>query len=200
MLGQSSKDSLLNAYFNKAKEQILVENYDSCQFYLKKVFALKTTLPDEMAYFYGLTLVKQKNYKKGKEAIEKYLSLTGEAGIYYNESQALLKEIDKYVCRKCNDTGITEISDTCNTCIGTGKISSDCNTCNIKGVEFCNACGGNGVFTNRGNLGTNYTTCTKCRGNGYYKCHVCKGTRKKEIDCNDCKGHGFQKKKVTCTH
>jgi DnaJ-class molecular chaperone len=197
---QSKQDSLLNVYFDKGKEQISLGNYDAGQEYFKKIFALKTTLPDELAYYYGLTLVKQKNYKKGKEAIEKYLSLTGSSGKFFKESQVLLKEIDLYVCRKCNNTGKAEVNDTCATCAGSGKITVDCNTCNVKGIEFCTACGGNGVFVSKGNLSSSYSTCTKCHGNGYLKCHICEGTHKKQIDCVECKGVGYKKKKVTCPH
>jgi len=193
-------DSLLENYFNKAKEKISQNDYKSANNYFKKIFALQTTLPDELAYYYGLTMVRLEYYKKGKEALEKYIALTGKEGEFHKESQKLISEADKYICQKCQNTGIAEVTDTCVACEGLGKKQTGCNVCQSQGIEFCSVCKGQGTLVVKKSLGSQFSTCQNCQGKGYVKCQICNGRKVKAEFCHECKGKGFFKRKVTCTH
>lgn len=197
---QTDSDSLSKVYYEKAKEKINAKDFDGANLYFKKIFRLKTTLPDELAYYYGLTLVHLQQYAKGKEALDKYLELTGEKGVFKNETGLLLKEAEKYICSKCSNKGSYVISDTCAVCEGDGKRETDCEVCKGRGMEFCQVCGGRGVLITPGNFGSQYSTCHHCAGGGYKSCRVCSGTRKKMIYCSECKGKGFFKRTVNCPH
>lgn len=197
---QSSPDSLMTVYLDQAKEKISQNNYQAANAYFKKIFALKTTLPDELAYYYGLTMMKLEHYKKGKDALEKYIDLKGKDGEFYNEAQKLISEADKFICPKCQNTGVAEIKDTCAACEGIGKTQMDCNLCQSQGIEFCNVCKGQGTLVVKRSMGHQYSTCQKCMGKGYVNCQICKGKKVKTEFCHACKGNGFFNRKVTCTH
>lgn len=198
--GQVKPDSLIELYLDKAKEQIALKNYPSANDHIKKIFSLRTTLPDEVAFYYGLTQVKLTNYTKGKEALLKYIELTGVQGSFYAEAEKLIAEADEFICEKCNNTGSAEVLDTCVVCNGVGKTEVACEVCRSKGVEFCNACGGKGVFVENGSFGSTFSTCKKCSGEGYIQCTLCRGTKVKSVTCKECKGKGGIKRKIKCNH
>jgi hypothetical protein len=197
---QDSSDSLVRIYLNEARQNISEKNYTSANNYFKKIFNLKTTLPDEAAYFYGVTLLNLKSYVKSKAAFEKYISLTGENGEFYNDSKKFLSEAESFICKICNNTGTAEIIDTCDICTGAGKVSEKCESCKTNGKEICMSCGGKGVITSKTSFGASYQTCGNCQGQGFTACSVCNGTKKKMVFCLNCKGKGIFRKKVNCSH
>lgn len=193
-------DSLVQVYFKEARQNISEKNYGAAKNSFNKLFNLKTTLPDEVAYFYGVTLLNLKNYLKAKAAFEKYISLTREKGQFYNDSKKFIAEADNHICKICNNTGMTEEIDSCSVCIGTGKTFEACQSCKNHSIELCAACAGKGVITTKTSFGSSYQACKSCEGNGYVSCTVCGGTKKKTVYCSNCKGKGIFRKKVSCHH
>jgi RecJ-like exonuclease len=197
---QVSKDTLLVRYMKEVKEKVSRNDFEGANQSLKKVFSLKTVLPDEVAFYHGYVQVKLKNYLKGKEGLQKYILLTEGAGEHYAQTLILLEEANSHICKKCNNTGSIEIKDTCVVCKGEGKSEEICNQCKSNGQEVCTVCKGRGVVVYKTSLGTSYTECSTCKGKGVVSCEYCSGTKKKKSFCSECKGTGFLKRKVSCDH
>ena len=187
-------------YYKNAIQSINDQKFDDGNSWLRKMFALKTILPDEAAYYYGVTLVERQKYVKGKEALQKYLSLASDTGRFVNDAKSLINKAEGFICKKCNNTGFQEVGDSCMYCGGEGKLLEDCNVCNKKGIEVCATCSGRGIRVVDTGLGKSYHDCNKCNGKGIVECHACKGLKKKEVFCDDCGGIGIFKKKIPCNH
>ncbi len=188
---QVAKDSLVSVYFNAAKTKIVEEKYDDANSYFKKIFALKSPVPDELAYYYGYNLLKLKKYVQSREAILKYIKLKGEKGTLYTEALSALDELD------CAETGYKEVEVECDLCHGDTLII-ECSRCRGIGKEVCPICGGTGVAVSAGNFGTNYHTCHRCNGNKIVTCSVCDGLGKVMEICRKCRGKGKVKEKKKC--
>jgi hypothetical protein len=198
---QSTQDStLLNSYLVQVRKQIAEQNYAGANNTLKKIFAIKTTLPDEVAFRYGQAQLGLNNYVKAKEAFQKYITITDNKGVFVKEAEALIIESEKGICKKCNNSGWEVIIDSCTICKGTGKIKVTCNNCNGKTKQYCEVCKGQGVVLKNGAMGTIYQNCQKCNGKGIVSCTVCQGTGMREVFCEKCKGKGYFSQTVICDH
>jgi hypothetical protein len=189
---QSENDSLLNVQYAEAKNFIDAKKFDNAYESFKKIFKLKTTVPDELAYFYGYTLINLNKYTAGKEALKKYISLKGDTGRYYKYSLHLLNLAD------CKETGSYFIEEQCAECHGEGSALMKCRTCNGKGKELCHTCGGAGVIKKKEDFGLSYNTCPKCNGNGDQRCSTCNGSGQEKTKCYVCDGRGKVKVKREC--
>jgi hypothetical protein len=195
-----TSDSLGKFYFAGAKKAIEEKRFDDANLLLRKLISLKSVMADEVAYYYGWTLLENHKYVKAKEALLKYIDLTGKKGAYYDSAQAFLERAEANICKKCNNTGLREITDTCMACRGIGTSSEDCDVCHKKGIEICPACEGRGVIIYSTGLGRSYQECRKCEGQGFVECSVCEGTKKKKVKCKTCEGKGLSMSKIPCDH
>lgn len=192
VLFAQENDSIVKGFVDQIKENISQNNFKEAQELLKKVFNLQVPVPDEMAYFLGVTQFNLKKSTSAKESLKKYVALSGEKGSFYHESLRLLREID------CLEKGSYETEIVCLECGGEGASEIPCRTCRAKGKTICNICGGNGVMQQKDNFGTKYLSCTKCSGSGIASCNVCEGTKKENIRCYYCQGNGKTKIKRSC--
>src|SRR5690606_15971633 len=90
---------------------------------VKKVFSPKTTMPDELGYFYGYTQLTLFNFKKGREFLQKYLELRGDTGRFSSYASTYLNYAE------CQEFGNYKVKETCNACDGHGTAQSECPTC-----------------------------------------------------------------------
>lgn len=197
--GQMRSDSLLKKYIREIEVNLEKEEYQSAMDNLKKVFSLKITLPDEIAYYYGYTLVKQGNYVKGKEALHKYIELKG-SGKYVEEAKRLLIVSESNICQHCLNTGHYDEKENCGDCQGSGKLIYSCRSCSGKGQVLCNVCRGTGVVRRGSDFGEKYQNCTRCSAKGVVDCSSCNGSSVNKSLCKRCKGEGKLVKKVRCNH
>jgi hypothetical protein len=184
----------------QVKSALAKQDYKTAQDFLKKVFALKRTLPDEIAYYNGVILFHQQKYSLAKNSFQKYLSLTGKSGIYYKESVGYIQKTDLQVCQKCGDSGFYELTDSCADCHGKGKVKTFCKACEAKGKVLCKTCSGSGVVKLEGSFGGSFQNCPSCGGKGYKVCHSCLGKKEQEVFCEHCAGKGFLKTRISCNH
>lgn len=190
--GQDAEEVLTNKYYSDARNFIDKKKFYEAHESFKKIFKLKTTVPDELAYFYGYTLVNLNKYVQGKQALAKYIELKGDTGRYYHYAMDLMNLAD------CKEVGSYFAEETCFECHGEGKTMVKCRTCNGRGREICNLCGGVGVLKKRDNFGETFTTCTKCGGKGDHVCSKCNGSKLEKARCYVCDGKGKVKIKKEC--
>lgn len=190
--GQIPKDSLVNRYLGIAKRKIEEKQFSEANDVFKKIFALKSSVPDELAYFYGYNLLKLNKYTQSRAALRKYLDLQGDKGPLSQKALEALLELD------CKETGYHDISVQCDVCYGDSTTEIACRNCKGRGTEICPLCKGYGVVTTPTSFGNNYHTCHRCAGEKIIKCTVCKGTLKEKIICYNCNGKGRKKIRKKC--
>lgn len=182
---QTQYDSLVESYFASAKKYMQEKKYDSAHVQFKALFKLKSTIPDDAAYYYGLNQYYRNNYKQALQGFEKYIKLRGDKGINFDSAVY-------YISRtQCLEKGYVEVKETCSLCHGAGHSKVKCTKCKGVGKEYCSVCSGSGVVISRTSMGDSYQKCYKCEGTGITLCSVCKGTTFQEGDCPQCKGNGF---------
>jgi RecJ-like exonuclease len=189
---QDTPDSLMNLLYGQAKHHIDKKNYQAANETFKKILNLKTTVPDELAYFYGYTLVNLNKYTLGKQFLKKYIDLRGDTGRYYNYASDMMNLAD------CKEVGSYFIEEKCAECEGSGKTMVTCRTCNGRGNEICTLCGGIGAIRKRDNFGDTFSTCQKCEGKGDYLCTNCHGDKEVKARCFVCDGKGKVRIKKEC--
>ena len=190
--GQNPKDTLANYYLEIAKGKVEEKKFTEANEIFKKIFSLKSTVPDELAYFYGFTLVNLKKYTQGKNALNKYLTLQGTNGPLSHKAIEAIEKAD------CLETGYKDQYIECDVCYGDSTVEIACRHCKGKGVEICPLCKGSGVAISSNTFGSNYRSCNRCLGEKIIKCEVCKKTLKEKIICNNCSGQGRKKIRRKC--
>jgi tetratricopeptide (TPR) repeat protein len=189
---QVQYDSLVEAYFGSAKKFMATKQYDSAHAKFKELFKLKSTIPDDAAYYYGLNQFYRAKYKPAQLGFEKYIRLRGDKGKLFDSSVY-------YIARaQCFEKGYVEVKEECNLCHGTSHSKIKCLKCKGVGKEYCSVCSGSGVIISRGNMGDSYQKCYKCEGTGITLCSVCNGTTFQDGDCPQCKGKGFVLTRKEC--
>ncbi len=161
------------------------KKYDSAHVQFKALFKLKSTIPDEAAYYYGLNQYYRNNYKLALQGFEKYIKLRGDKGVSFDSAVYYISK------SQCLEKGYVEAKEECSLCHGIGHSKVKCTKCKGVGKEYCSVCSGSGVVISRSSMGDSYQKCFKCEGTGITLCGVCKGTTFQDGDCPQCKGHGF---------
>ena len=192
LFAQNKTDSLISVYLQEAKVLIARNNFSEAEKTIKKVFDTKSVLPDETVYLYGITQFGLGNYKGSITAMEKYLSLTGKKGDYYNEAQQYIKDAH------CHESGYYEAVEICDMCFGSGDEEAPCPNCRGKGKILCTVCKGSGVNRVSKSYGDSYHKCNKCEGTGFGNCGQCKGKAIVRIACISCQGSGKIKVRRKC--
>jgi DnaJ-class molecular chaperone len=189
---QSPRDTLANHYLEIAKGKVEEKKYAEAQEIFKKIFSLKATVPDELAYFYGVTLLNLKKYSQSRTALNKYLDLQGKDGPLSHKAEEALIRVD------CEETGYRDAYMVCDVCYGDSIQEITCRICKGKGIEMCPTCKGSGVSTSTNSFGTSYHTCNRCAGEKIIRCTTCKGERKEKIVCYNCHGKGHLRIRRKC--
>ncbi|HVD99733.1 MAG TPA: hypothetical protein VNB90_16100 [Cytophagaceae bacterium] len=189
---QTPQDTLINYYLKVAKKNVEEKKYNEANDVFKKIFALKTPVPDELAYYYGVTLLNLKKYSQSKHALNKYLELQGTQAPLSAKALEALEEVD------CKETGYHDEYIECDLCYGDSTLDVNCRQCKGKGIEICPVCKGSGVATSSTSFGSSYHTCQRCAGEKIVKCTSCKGKLKEKIVCYNCNGKGRKKIRRKC--
>lgn len=173
---QSKKNEIEQALV-KVRQAFQEKKIEKGVLSLQKVIKMDTILPNEVAFFTGISLYHYKKYSQSEKAILRYLKLTDTTGIYYQESLNVLTQLWK-----------KQSIDTCNLCVNYQALSSmlDCEKCLKEdlvlqklieedclenGMSLCEICKGEGIVIRTGALGNLvYQTCHKCHGEGYIPC------------------------------
>jgi tetratricopeptide (TPR) repeat protein len=185
-------DSLVEVYFASAKKYMELKKYDSAHIAFKALFKLKSIVPDDAAYYYGLNQFYRTKYKQAQQGFEKYIHLRGDKGILFDSSLY-------YIARaQCFENGYVEVKEECNLCHGVGHSKIKCLKCKGVGKEYCSVCSGSGVIISRNNFGDSYQKCYKCEGTGITLCSVCHGTTFQDGDCPQCSGKGYVLMRKDC--
>src|SRR6478609_5960949 len=188
----SNSDSLVNVYMNDLRTHVNSKDYAAGNKDLGKLAALKTSLPDEVAFYYGVIQYQTGNRDKARAGFNKYLLLTNSTGTFTDSSHVYLKRID------CEARGYYEVDESCRLCNGTGELEIRCLLCEGSGQEYCSVCNGNGVSVVHSNMGDRYQDCSHCKGTGLVPCSVCHGTLKRKTLCTTCNGRRVVKVKMKC--
>ncbi len=190
--GQTPKDTLVRYYLEIAKKKADEKKFSEANEVFKKIFALKTPVPDELAYYYGYTLLNLNKYTQSRSALNKYLTLQGENAPLSNLAHQAIEKAD------CQETGYHDVYIECDICFGDSTVEIVCRHCKGKGIEICPLCKGSGVATSSNSFGNSYHTCHRCAGEKIIKCTVCKGKQKEKIICYNCNGKGRKKIRRKC--
>lgn len=196
ILAQNNRTEKL---MSEGKDFLRKEKYVDAEKTFKKVFDTKESLPDELCFYYGVSLYKLQKTVKSRDFFEKYNSLTHQKGEFVKESNVFLAEIDKKVCAICKGNNYFWGEDTCSTCKAKGYTTDFCHACHGKNSVTCPTCKGAKVLITVNELGTWYNDCPRCE-NGKVTCVRCKGLKLEQHTCIKCKGKGTQKSKKVCTH
>lgn len=188
----------------KAKEQMAVEDYHAANKSFREMLELNTALPTEMCYFFANTLYQLKQFDNSLRFVEKYESLAGAGGDYYQENlqlKKLLKEEMETVreCNYCDSQGY--VLEECSYCNGEGTSRQSCKKCLGHKEIKCKNCSGEGVAIGKNHFGQNtYQTCQVCGGNGIQPCAHCDGKGFEDQNCQHCSGKGKIRTTQLCTH
>ena len=192
LFAQTSADSLSKAYYSQALSAIDIKDFNAADENFQKLLKLKKTLPDEMAYFYGYTLLQLNNFKTGRELLKKYIALRGDTGKYYNYAQTYLNYAD------CKEFGNYFSEEQCYECKGNGIATRPCGVCHGRGKELCPQCEGLGVIRKEDKLSDTFSTCPTCDGKELITCTTCNGKLTEAYKCYVCDGRGKVRIKKEC--
>lgn len=187
-----------------ARDQMAAQDFQAANRSFRQMLELNTVLPTEMCYFFSNTLYMLGQYDNSLRFIEKYETLAGSAGEYYQESQelrALLKKELKSInaCQYCDSQGY--VLEDCRYCEGEGSLMQSCPKCFGHQRLKCEVCKGEGVVIKKNNFGKqNYHSCTICQGSGIQECPQCKGKGALEHSCRYCHGSGRIRTHHLCQH
>ena len=180
------------------------ENYAEANRSFRKTLAINKVLPSDLSYYFAETLYHLGQYQNSKNFIEKYLTLTGYNGDFYNEANnledLLNEEFNKILnCPRCNDFGYRLIP--CDHCGASGLEISTCYQCKGLGNSLCPKCTGRGVVIYVDSFGQkHYQECDICEGVGYVTCELCGGTKLITRTCSVCFGEKVKASSVICNH
>jgi hypothetical protein len=189
------KDSLVSVLHRQAVLLCQDKKYEESERAFKQLFKTKdAVLPDEAAYYFGVTSFFLKKYTQARKAFLRFETLKRAPDSLKKESVEFRYDID------CYEKGYYEYPETCLHCHGEGVAAEDCSTCKGNGRQYCPTCSGSGVAVVKSSMGENYSTCSKCGGKGVVDCLACKGTLKVNKSCSVCKGKGSIMMKGECNY
>ncbi len=189
---------------NQAKAEMKAENYEAANRTFRKALATRKILPTDLSYLFAETLYVVHQYQNSLNFVDKYLSLAGQGGNYYDkaiELKQLLQEEFKRIkeCSYCNLSGYRYV--TCYNCQGVGTTTELCYNCKGSGKTVCPKCMGQGVYITFNSFsGKQYQECDVCNGKGYVVCNVCEGKKELTGTCSVCLGTGKIASSIICNH
>lgn len=186
-------DSIVKALHETAVSLCKEKKYQDAEKTFKQLFKTKNAImPDESAYYYGVTSFYLKKYSQARKAFLRFETLKKASDSLRKEAIEFRYDID------CYEKGYFEYEETCIHCGGQGVASEDCQTCKGNGRQYCPKCSGSGVAIVKTSMGENYSTCGKCGGKGVVDCMTCHGTLKVNKSCSVCVGKGKVTMKGVC--
>lgn len=191
---EENTDSIVKVLNEKAVTLCKEKKYQESERTFKQLFKTKNAvLPDEAAYYFGVTSFYLKKYGQAKKAFYRFETLSLAKDSLKLESVEFRYDID------CYEKGYFEYLETCIHCEGKGEALEDCHVCKGNGRQYCPTCSGSGVVVGRSSMGgESYATCSRCNGKGVVDCQTCHGTLKEHKSCAVCKGKGKVTMKGAC--
>ncbi|MDB5272886.1 MAG: dnaJ [Chitinophagaceae bacterium] len=186
-------DSVVTALNQKAIALCQGKKYGDAEKTFGQLFQIKgAVLPDEAAFYYGVTSFYLKKYKQARKAFNRFETLAQASDSLKKESLEYRLDMD------CYEKGYFEYPEPCLNCEGKGHLVQTCQTCKGNGRQYCPVCSGTGVAVSKSSFGDNYSTCNRCTGKGVIDCLTCKGTGHVDQSCAVCKGKGVIMMKGIC--
>ncbi len=190
---EENKDSIVKVLHESAVALCQEKQYQESEKVFKQLFKTKdAVMPDESAYYYGVTSFYLKKYSQARKAFLRFETLKKASDSLRKEAVEFRYDID------CYEKGYFEYEETCIHCKGEGIAGEDCQTCKGNGRQYCPKCSGSGVAIVKNGMAENYSTCSKCGGKGVVDCMTCKGTLKVNKSCSVCIGKGKITMKGVC--
>lgn len=187
-------DSVVTAMSRQAIRQCEGKQYSEADKTFRQLFRIKdAVLPDEVAYYYGVTSFYLKKYPQARKAFSRFETLSQAPDSLKKESVEFRYDMD------CYEKGYFEYPEVCSNCDGLGHYEQTCHTCKGNGRQYCPVCSGTGVAVSKSSFGDNYSTCQRCGGKGVVDCQTCKGKGKIDQACAVCKGKGTILMRGVCT-
>lgn len=180
------------------------EDYETANSIFRNLIDSGLPLPEEMPYFFALTLFELGQYDNSASFLDKYFDLNGFKGQNYELAKNLqgqLKEPLQAIraCNLCDTKGYRY--ELCETCQGAKNTEQDCSYCRGAGVVGCSRCAATGMITKRNIFNIiEYYECDRCNGKGRLECPTCKGSLKEISECKTCSGFGKIASDVICDH
>jgi hypothetical protein len=188
------KDSVVIALNQKAISLCQDKKYADAEKTFKQLFTIKeAVIPDEAAFYYGVTSFYLKKYPQARKAFNRFETLSEASDSLQKESVEFRLDMD------CYEKGYFEYPETCLKCNGAGHLEQECNVCKGNGRQYCPVCSGTGVAVSKSSFGDNYSTCGRCAGKGIIDCQTCKGKGHVDQACNVCQGKGKVMMKGICS-
>lgn len=179
-------DSVVTALTAKAIALSQNKKHEDAEKTFKQLFRIKgAVLPDDVAYYYGVSSFYLKKYEQSRRAFDRFETLAQASDSLKHEAIEFRYDMD------CYEKGYFEYPEVCMHCEGEGHLDEPCATCKGNGRQYCPVCSGTGVAVAKGSLGgDNYSTCNRCSGKGVIDCLTCKGKGHLVQSCSVCKGKG----------
>jgi tetratricopeptide (TPR) repeat protein len=181
LYAQNSREETVKRQLNIGKQLISEGNFDSATIVLKSAFIKNAVLPDELLYYYGLSLYRKGDLDQSKKLIDKFLNISNSQTKLLPQAKDLQRSID---------TAIDATLTICTRCDGEGYHLHQCTKCEGRGEEKCEVCKGKGKVLIGNASGMKYGLCTTCMGDGLRTCVKCGGKKQVSEVCDVCKGKG----------
>ena len=202
--GQQNYDPEVIKYFNEGVNYYHSGEYHEANISFRNALATNKVLPTNLSYYFAETLYHIRQYQNSKNFVDKYLSLAGYGGDFYEEAAHLHELIEGEFleikeCKRCNVFGYRYIP--CEQCDSSGIEVLECPKCKGKGNTLCPKCTGRGVVITRTVLDQDhYETCDKCEGDGVIVCERCLGDKEITRVCFSCLGTKLKASNILCNH
>jgi len=202
--GQQKYDAEVIKYYDEGVNYYHNGEYHEANISFRNALATNKVLPTNLSYYFAETLYLIRQYQNSKNFVDKYLSLAGYGGDFYEEAAHLHELIEGEFlkikeCQRCNAFGYRLVP--CERCDATGIEVLECPECNGKGNTLCPKCTGTGVVITKDALGQDhYETCDKCGGDGIIVCERCLGAKEITRVCVVCLGTKWRASNILCNH
>ncbi len=159
-------DSLVMSNYQKAVELVETGHYHEANKAFLTVLNPNKTMPDEICYFFAVSLYQTNYVDQSEELLIKYLELTADEGNYFEEATTLLRLI------RSNRTTIVEDSAVIEEEIPNPKTATYNKETKCKPGDkvICPICKGSGVIVSEGSFGNYYRPCPYSDEQGLMSC------------------------------
>ncbi|MCZ6522194.1 MAG: molecular chaperone DnaJ [Bacteroidetes bacterium] len=204
-LGQSVQyDPDVTKHYNAGVESFENGQFDEANKSFRRALSTNKVLPTNLSYYFAETLYHLGQHQNSKNFVDKYLSLAGYGGDFYEEASFLLELLETEFdaiknCDLCNVFGYR--LNPCDQCEASGIELTSCHQCNGVGNTICPKCMGKGVLITVDAFNqSHYEECDKCSGDGHIVCELCAGNKVITRICVVCLGTKLKSSTIICNH
>ncbi len=159
-IAQLAPESQLSKKMDEGVLLMQQKNYVEADEIFVYVIKGMTTLPSELAYYFGKNSFYLTKYKQSINWLNKYIQLKGTSGRFYEDAIVHLRESESaYLAENQNKTDLLKET-----------LSSETYDCGGLSKMICPVCKGEGVLFKQSPFETLYRTCTYCLGEAHLSC------------------------------